>query len=223
MLQFLDMEGAVAQARQPAQLPRGRHQLTREAVAASQRSRLVDGVAEAVAAKGYAATTIGDVVAAAAVSRRTFYEQFPEIESCFLAAYQAGMELLLDEIRSEVRRHPDADWRTRARISVEAYLRELSARPAAAWAYSIEALGAGSAVLAHRSRILARWVAQWRGLADLARAEEPDLARVDDEQLLHLVGGIEELVRECLRSRGAEHLPDLADRLTAIGIAGIGG
>src|SRR5205085_1313867 len=138
MLQFLDMESAVARSRQPAQLPRGRHQLTREAVAASQRSRLLDGVAEAVSSKGYAATTIGDVVAAAAVSRRTFYEQFPDIESCFLAAYQAGMELLLDEIRSEVRRHLDADWRTRARISVEAYLRELSARPAAAWAYSIE-------------------------------------------------------------------------------------
>jgi AcrR family transcriptional regulator len=227
MVQFLDMgdarTGGVAQRRPAARLPRGRHQLTREAVAAAQRSRLLDGVAEAVAAKGYAAATIGDVVAASAVSRRTFYEQFNDIESCFLAAYQAGMELLLSEIRSEVRRHPDADWRTRARVSVEAYLRELAARPAAAWAYSIEALGAGPAVLEHRSRILGRWVAQWRGLLALARDEDPALAEINDDHLLLLVGGIEELVRECLRTRGAEHLPELADRLTAIGVSTLGG
>jgi AcrR family transcriptional regulator len=223
MLQFLDMEGAVAHRRPEVTLPRGRHQLTREAVAASQRSRLLDGVAEAVAAKGYAATTIGDVVAAAAVSRRTFYEQFPDIESCFLEAYQAGMELLLGEIRSAVRRHPDAGWRERARTSVDAYLGELAARPAAAWAYSIEALGAGPAVLEHRSRILGRWVEQWRGLDGLAREQEPGLPDVDDDRLLLLVGGIEELVRECLRSRGAEQLPELADRIAAIGVATLGG
>ncbi|MEA2308877.1 MAG: hypothetical protein QOG86_1951 [Thermoleophilaceae bacterium] len=223
MIQFLDMEGAVAQRRSGEQLPRGRHQLTREAVAAAQRSRLLDGVAEAVADKGYAATTIGDVVAAAAVSRRTFYEQFPDIESCFLAAYQAGMELLLDEIRAEVRRHPDADWRTRARISVEAYLRELSIRPAPAWAYSIEAIGAGAAVLEHRSGILARWEAQWGGLARLARREDRDLPEIPEDELLFLVGGIEELVRDCLRSRGADHLPELSERISAIAIAALGG
>src|SRR5712671_6871318 len=101
------------------QFPRGRHEYTREAVAASQRSRLLDAVAEAVAANGYAATTVADVVALAAVSRRTFYEQFPDLESCFLTAYQAGMELLLQELRDAVRARPGRDWRDRARTSVE--------------------------------------------------------------------------------------------------------
>jgi AcrR family transcriptional regulator len=204
------------------QLPRGRHEYAREAVAASQRSRLLEAVAEAVAANGYATTTVADVVALAAVSRRTFYEQFPDLESCFVAAYEAGMELLLQEIRQAVRAHPGTGWRDRARISVEAYLEALAARPAAAWAFSIEAIGSGAGVLAQRAAVLGRWVQQWRDLQDLARRDDARMPRTPDDHLLVLVGGIEELVRDCLLARGAEHLPDLADRVTSIAIATIG-
>ena len=202
--------------------PRGRHEYAREAVAASQRSRLLDAVAEAVAANGYAATTVADVVALAAVSRRTFYEQFPDLESCFVAAYEAGMELLLDEIRHAVRARPGTGWQDRARTSVEAYLEALAARPAAAWAFSVEAIGSGATALGHRAAVLGRWVQQWRGLQDRARREDARVPRTPDDHLLLLVGGIEELVRDCLLARGAEHLPDLADRIAEIAIATIG-
>src|SRR3954470_24526086 len=154
------------------QLPRGRHELTREAIAASQRARLLDAVAEAVAHKGYAAATVADVVARAAVSRRTFYEQFSDLESCFLAAYQTGMEQLLVDVREAVRARPNGGWRDRARTSVEAYLAALAARPAAAWAFSIEALGGGTTVLALRAAMLDGWVRQWRELQRLARRED---------------------------------------------------
>src|SRR4051812_27088057 len=204
------------------QLPRGRHELTREAIAASQRARLLDAVSEAVAAEGYAAATVKDVVARAAVSRRTFYEQFDDLESCFLAAYEAGMELLLDEIRREVRGHPGAGRDERIAISIRAYLEALAARPAAAWAFSIEAMGAGPRVLEHRALVLERWVRQWHELQLLARREERGLRKAPDDHLLVLVGGIEELVRDCLRERGAEHLPRLAGRITAIAIATLG-
>ncbi len=205
------------------QLPRGRHELTRKAVAASQRARLVGGIAEAVAEKGYAATTVADVVGAAAVSRRTFYEQFGDLEECFLAAYQSGMELLLDEIRVVVRAEPDAGWRDRARTSVRAYLDALAARPAAAWAFTIEAMGAGPRVLAHRALVMQRWVKQWQELQAIAHEEERGLPTIPDDHLLVLVGGIEELVRDHLRAHGAARLPELADRITAIAVATLGG
>jgi AcrR family transcriptional regulator len=185
-------------------LPRGRHAFTREAVAAAQRARLLAAVAEAVADKGYAATTVGHVVKAAGVSRRTFYEQFTDLEACFLAAYQEGMEWLLDEIRAAVPR--DAPWRERAAVSLEAYLHALAARPDAAWAFTIENLGAGPRVLEHRAQVLGRWVRQWQAL-------RPGLAA--DAALL-LVGGIEEIVRERLRTQ--KPLPALADRLTEIAL-----
>jgi AcrR family transcriptional regulator len=185
-------------------LPRGRHDLPRETVAAAQRTRLITAVAEAVADKGYAATTVAHVVKAAGVSRRTFYEQFPDLEACFLAAYQEGMEWLLQEIRAAVPRA--APWRERAAVSLRAYLEALAARPDAAWAFTIENLGAGPRVLEHRAQVLGRWVRQWQAL----RPElEPDAA-------LLLVGGIEEVVRERLRTGGP--LPDLAERLTEIAL-----
>jgi AcrR family transcriptional regulator len=201
------------------ELPRGRHTFTREAVAASQRHRLREGIAEAVAAKGYAATTVADVVASAAVSRRTFYEHYGDLESCFLDAYRDGMEWLLGEIRQAVRAHPHADWRERSRISVEAYLRALAARPDAAWAFSVEAMGGGRAVMEHRSDVLRRWVRQWSGLQERARREPESSVGIEDDHLLLLVGGIEELVRECLVRDGAAALPQLADRITEIAVA----
>ena len=79
-------------------LPSGRHGLTREAVVASQRSRLIDAMAQVVAERGYPATTVADVVERAGVSRRTFYEQFADKEACFLAAYDVGLTAGLEEM-----------------------------------------------------------------------------------------------------------------------------
>ena len=72
-------------------LPSGRHSLTRDAVLASQRGRLLDAMAEAVAEHSYGATTIAHVVSHAGVSRKTFYEHFRDKEHCFLAMYDTGI------------------------------------------------------------------------------------------------------------------------------------
>ncbi|MEA2273245.1 MAG: hypothetical protein QOI98_1953 [Solirubrobacteraceae bacterium] len=205
------------------ELPRGRHELTRAAVADSQRSRLLDAMAEVVADKGYVAATVGDVVAAAAVSRRTFYEQFEHKEACFLAAHQAGLELLLREIRDALAPLPRDDWRGRAQASIEAYLRTLAERPAAAWAFTVEALGAGPHALEQRAHVLARWVVQWRDLHEMARRQDRRVREVSDDELTVLVGGIEELVRECLRSSGADKLPQLAPRITDVALSTLAG
>src|SRR3954453_20626074 len=62
----------------------------RALVTRTQRERMLDAMARAVAAKGYAKLTVSDVVALAGVSRRTFYEQFADKEECFLESYAAG-------------------------------------------------------------------------------------------------------------------------------------
>lgn len=70
-----------------ATLPPGRHGLPKEFVAANQRTRLINGFAEAVGRRGYCAVTIAEITAAASVSRRTFYEHFrskEEIAACLL-------------------------------------------------------------------------------------------------------------------------------------------
>ena len=83
-------------------LPRGRHAAPREVVAESQRERVLVGMADAVAAKGYANVAVADVIERAGVSRRSFYEHFTNKEDAFLAAYDAGVTGLLDAIAADV-------------------------------------------------------------------------------------------------------------------------
>jgi AcrR family transcriptional regulator len=77
------------------QLPRGRHGLSRDEVEASQRGRMLEACFRVVAEKGYTRFTVADVVAAAGVSRETFYEHFRDKEDCFLAAYELSVEAVL--------------------------------------------------------------------------------------------------------------------------------
>lgn len=208
----------------PAKLPRGgRHPLTQEAVAASQRMRMLVAIARAVADKGYGNTTVADVIALAGVSRRTFYEQFPKLEDCFLAAYQEGMQLLFAAIRDALRQQPTADWRERTRIAIEAYMKTLAQHPEATWTFAVETLGAGRPALEQRAWVLKQWVTQWRALQTLREQADPQAPKIADEQLLGIAGGIEEMVRECLRTKGAKKLPALAPAATAFALAVLNG
>src|SRR4051812_30467577 len=84
-------------------LPRGRHAAPREVVVESQRTRMLSAMASAVAEKGYSRTAVADVIDRAGVSRKTFYEHFANKEECFLAAYDEGVDLLLEAIDEAVR------------------------------------------------------------------------------------------------------------------------
>jgi AcrR family transcriptional regulator len=68
-------------------LPRGPHHLGRRAVARHQRARIHGAMVQAVAASGYDAVSVRQVIALAGVSRRSFYEQFASKQECFLATF----------------------------------------------------------------------------------------------------------------------------------------
>ena len=198
-----------------SRLPSGRHGLTREAVVASQRARLVEAMAHVVADKGYAATTVADVVERAGVSRRTFYEQFADKEACFLAAYDVGLAVVLGRIAETAGpAGPDgraAGWRARARAGVEAFLDLLAREPAFARALQVEILTAGPAALERRAGMLTTFSNVWRGLHEAARAEDPALPALPDEVFPTLTAGFEELIRDCIRTQGPAALPELAE------------
>lgn len=72
-------------------LPSGRHDLPRDVVIRSQRTRILQAIADASAERGYAATTVGQICQRAAVSSATFYELFHDKEDCFLAAIRESI------------------------------------------------------------------------------------------------------------------------------------
>lgn len=192
-------------------LPSGRHHLTREAVAASQHGRLLFAIAQAVAEKGYADTTVADVVERASVSRRTFYEQFTSMEECFLAAFDTGVEIVLGRLAAASADIPAEDWRAVTRSDIETYLEVLRSEPHFAWALHVRVLSAGPAALKRRAEMFALFSARTRSLNRLARDQEVGLPKLPDQAFAMHSGGVDELIRECLRADGPEGLPKLAD------------
>jgi AcrR family transcriptional regulator len=207
------------QAASPRPLPRGPHGLERDVVLASQRGRMLGAMADAVAAKGYAATTVADVVAGAGVSRKTFYEHFRDKEECFLAAYDAGVDLVLDAIVAARPDPGDDSWIALMRARVRAYLHTLAANPAFARTFLIEVFAAGPRALDRRAEVLSRFAQLFRDLHDDALRQFPDLQPVPERIYVAAVGAINELVSDVARERRTAELPELEDTLLFLQVA----
>src|SRR5437016_7613391 len=78
---------------------RGRQESSREQDITSIRVQLQGGLAQAMAENGYAATSVADIAERAGLTEDQFHEQYPDIETCFLAAYELGNEVLMTTIR----------------------------------------------------------------------------------------------------------------------------
>ena len=133
---------------------------------ASQRARMLDAVTRAVADKGYARVTVGDVVGIAGVSRRTFYEQFKDKEDCFLAAYATGTDALIENmVEASLRVGRDAHWREVLRVAIDTYVGTLAADPEFARTFLVDVLGAGPAAVELRRQVYEQFVQQYVILA----------------------------------------------------------
>jgi AcrR family transcriptional regulator len=139
------------------QLPSGRHGLSRDEVRASQRGRMLEAMAAATADKGYVHTTVGDVIKRAGVSRETFYEHFDGKEDCFLAAFDAGVDILLGAMGATL---GDAAGDPFARLDhvLQTYLGLLAAEPAFARTFLVEVYAAGPRAIARRATLQQRFV-----------------------------------------------------------------
>lgn len=194
-------------------LPRGRHRLTPEEVAGSQRQRVMIAAIQCVGERGYHATTVADVVAVAKVSRTTFYQQFVDKEACFLSAYGYGLDRLEETVRAalnaSIATAPEAVWRTRVAAELSTYLEALSAEPRLARCLHVEVLAAGNAAQDHRARLLSMIAMRVVALNELARTQEPLLPEVPPEVFALYAGGLDELIRDRLRLRSAPALKEL--------------
>jgi AcrR family transcriptional regulator len=192
--------------------------LPAEQVADVHRARLIAGIAEASAEKGYAATTVAHVVARAQVSRRTFYEHFADKQECFLAAYDAVSDILIALIAQAVA-DEERPWQERVRTGVEAYLEALASEPGVTRVFVSEILGAGPLALRRRRAVHRRFAELLQELA-LVHA---DGARLDADMAVAVVGGVDELVRLAVEEDRAEDLPRLAAVATRLVLGALDG
>jgi AcrR family transcriptional regulator len=192
---------------EPRQLPPGRHGLSRSFVAKNQRKRILAAVALVADSKGYSGMTVEDVIGAAGVSRRTFYEQFENKESAFLAAYDEVVARLLTRVEEAV--NAEAALVDRVRAGIDAFLDFVASDPAIARVCIVEVLAAGPEAVSRRRRAM-RAFAQVMERTASVREEQRVAPALTAETL---VGGLHEVVyTRVLRGKAAELrglLPDL--------------
>jgi AcrR family transcriptional regulator len=196
-------------------LPRGRHAAPREVVWESQRGRMLAAMAAAVAEKGYADAVVADVVAGAGVSRKTFYEQFDNKQDCFLAAYDAGVQLILAAI-DEAIAQAGPDPMAISTAGTRRYLETLAANPAFARTFLVEVLAAGPEALARRTEVHDRFATQLAKIHRAACGQVADCPALPAHTFRACVGAIHELVTDHVIHRGAETLPELLHPIVEI-------
>jgi AcrR family transcriptional regulator len=193
-----------------SRLPSGRHSLSREAVNQSQRQRLLLAILNAVQERGYQQTTVADVVAKAAVSRSSFYSHFADKEACFVAAYGFAMDYVFARTQEATDAVLGSSWRERARVDMTAYLDVLASEPALAITLHVEVLAAGPVALEHRAQMLGLLATRFARLNDLAQAAQPELPEIPPAAYALYTGGLDELIRDRLRTGKPEGLRELA-------------
>lgn len=208
-----------APAEPPRTLPRGRHSLGRDVVAASQRDRLLEAMAAVVEEKGYPTATVADVVERAGVSRKTFYEHFADKLDCFLATYDLAAELLVATMAEAA--DSGSGWRERVVLSVRAYLGSLSEQHFARASF-LEVPAAGDEALARRAEVHERFVALLRRIHSEARRSDPSIPARKPVMFRAAVGAVNELVTEAVRTGDAASLPRLEPAVVEILVSLLG-
>jgi AcrR family transcriptional regulator len=192
-------------------LPRPRYSSTREELRASQRGRLICAIADCVAARGYPATSVADVIAAAGVSRKTFYEHFSDKEDCFLAAYDAGAKATYDAMVQAAEGRDG--WRDILDAVLTTWLEFLDADLAFTRAYMIEFWGAGDAARERWKLRRDRTGGLMKALHEHARKEDPSIVPVSDMVIAAVVGGVDRVLISQVLSGNKAPLTDLGPEL----------
>jgi AcrR family transcriptional regulator len=197
----------------PPPLPHGPHGLPRQFVAQNQRERLLVAMIAAVAAKGYQAVTVEDVVRRSGVSRKTFYEQFQNKEECFLAAWDAVFTRLLERIAEA---YAAAEyWGAKAVGALGAILEFGASEPETARVALIEVMGAGPTA---RERY---HLASYRlaALVGQAMEDSPFPPAQTQRAMLAAITGIAGIATELVREDRAHELPQIRDEAAVIGLS----
>ena len=194
-----------------SRLPPGRHGLPRDFVVHNQRERLIAGLAEAVAEKGYGGTTIADIARHAAVSRRTFYEHFDGKDECFVAAFDTVTEQLRERVGEAYK--AEDEWADGIGAGIGAMLTFLASEPNLARLAMVEALVAGPVVVKRYDAAVQTFLPYLN--AGREGRSKAVLDRLSDSTEEALVGGMVSLISRRIVAGKTDELesllPDLVE------------
>jgi AcrR family transcriptional regulator len=185
-------------------------------LAARQHERILDAAESLIGVHGCSGTSIEAIVKAAGVSSVTFYEHFPDKESCFVAAFDRAVletaAILREASMGETR------WPSQVRAVMRALLATIAAQPPRARLCLLEAQTGGAPLRARYDATLDAAVAQLRQGRRLESAPR-DLPDTVEEAA---VGGIAWLLRQRLETGRTDEIEALFPKLTEIALSAYG-
>jgi AcrR family transcriptional regulator len=173
--------------------------------------RIIRAFADVLVEKRYADVSIADIVTAASISHRTFYEYFEGKRDLLLAALDSSGAQMIAATLPAVRRAPD--WPRAARAAFDATCKFLATEPGFARLRVIEVYAAGPEAIAQRNRA---------GLEVLEAVLSPAFERtpeVNPIALEAILGAAYTVLTDRLRSDGPEGLPRAAPLMTYVTLA----
>jgi AcrR family transcriptional regulator len=206
-----DVPKADAPAR--TRLPRGRHGLPPAVVARSQRTRIIYATAEVTMAKGYASTTVADIVAKAGVARDVFYEHFTDKQHAFLEAQQHPTQHIVDTCASAY--FSTQSWPERVWSGLGALLRLIASAPAISHLRLVECYAAGPVAI-RRGEEITRSFTIFLEEGYGYRPEAQQLPRLSSEAIS---GAIFEIIQRYAVRHDFARLPRIQPQLTYIALA----
>ncbi len=183
------------------------HGPSKREVEENQRARLCGAMIEAIAARGYDATSVAELSRLAGVSKRTFYEQWANKEECFLATHDMITRCALSGV---VFAHGEESNREAALHDLfEAFVHAAADRPKAARLVLVDTVGTARAAFDRTDRARRRFerlVVSGFGRSPAAVVLPPAVAT-------GIVCGVEHVVCESLPGERAGELYGLAGAL----------
>lgn len=138
----------------------------------STQSQILLGASEAFGARGYADTSVEDVLKAAGVSRRTFYRFFRNKEDLFEQLYDAASMLFLQSMRTAVNQARSHEEKMAS--CIELYLRAPQTAGPVFGVLQLESMRPGSPLYARREAVLEKLIEMMDEGVREARGESVD-------------------------------------------------
>ncbi len=174
----------------------------------NQRERLFAAIVACVAERGFAATSVEDLVELSGVSRRSFYDYFGDKAECLREALEVVLGLALQGLEN-------ASGESLEEISLRRYLvlAEFAvSQPAASKVILNDVFGAGPEAVESVMKALH----EYEKLIRKSFEASPDHAGIPPGLITARLGGVVEISRARLRAGKAADLPGLGDDIVAL-------
>lgn len=163
------------------------------------RRRLLDGLADSIAERGYRETTIADIVRHARTSKRTFYQEFSGKEECFIELLWTTNQEMMAQIRAAV--DPEAFWQDQIGQAIDAYVESIESRPAITLSWIREMPALGAVVRSVQRRGIEDLTQMLVELTDSPGFRRAELPPISEPIAVIVLGGLRELTAQTVEDK----------------------